>query len=208
MAKSSIPTLFIILFASLTAILAVGLAACYWTRGWLTIQNAADLAQIFGSLAVGLSLLFIAIQLRQQTRLARGSNSQSFVNASSNFVLAVGCNGELMKLYAKGGATFDRLPDETKAQYRYLVGWWLTFYENVVYQNGIGLLDTVIYDAWMKDMSGFIRRRCVEKVWDELKGNYSREFVNVFQPLIEARLKESQTAASTAFDQAKENTQE
>lgn len=198
MSKPTTSTLFLILLASLTAILAGGLIACYWNRGWLTIQNAANLAQIFGSLAVGFSLLFIAIQLRQQTKLARGSNSQSFVNASSNFVLAIGCNEELMKLYSTGGAKFDGFPDDTKAQYRYLVSWWLTFYENVVYQNGIGLLDTGIYDAWRKDMSGFVRRRSVEKVWDELKDNYSQEFIDIFQPLIDKRRKEHEVVTSSA----------
>lgn len=200
MSKLSTSKLFIILFAVVTAFLAIGLIACYSNRGWLSIGNAANLAQIFGSIAAGGSLLFIAGQMRQQaaqlqlqttqlelqTSLARASNSQSFVNASSNFVLAIGGNTTLMTLYNSGGAKFENLQSDQQAQYNYLVSWWLTFYENVVYQQEIHLLDAGVYAAWMKDMKGFVRRRSVEKVWDSLKGNYSDNFIKEFQPLIDA----------------------
>lgn len=203
MSKLITPGLFISLLVALVILLLIGLIACYLDRGWLSIESAADLAQIFGSLAVVFSLLFIArqlgqqavqlqqqaVQLRLQTQLARGSNSQSFVNASSSFVLAIGCNPRLMKLYANSGEKFDSLSDDEKKQYSYLVSWWLTFYENVVYQNGIGLLDEGVYDAWMSDMKGFIQRRRVERVWNDLRGNYSDEFQKIFQPLIDAREK-------------------
>jgi hypothetical protein len=197
MSKLTTPGLFIVLLASLNIILVIALAACYWDRGWLSIQSAADLAQIFGSLAVAFSLLFIAVQLRQQTRLARGSNSQAFVSASSSFVLAVGCNPDVMNLYSTGGAKFYELPEEKQAQYRYLVSWWLTFYENVVYQNGIGLLDKGVYYAWMKDMNGFVSRRRVERVWGALKDNYSEEFKIIFQDSIDAWQKALSESSST-----------
>lgn len=179
--------LFIAFLVLLIIILSTGLISCYLDRGWLSFQSAANLASIFASAAVGFSLLFIAFQINRQTELARASNSQSFVAASSNFVLAVGGNPRLMKLYSDGGATFEALASEKQAQYRYLVSWWLTFYENVLYQNDCGLLHKSVYEAWMKDMDGYIRRRSVEKVWDLLKDNYSEPFIKHFQPLIDKR---------------------
>jgi hypothetical protein len=184
----TISNLFIIFFSVLTAILGLGLMACYWSRGWLSISSAANLASIFASVAVGISLLFIATQLRQQNKLARASNSQSFVNASSDFVLEIASDCQLMKLYATGGARFEQLTADEQAQYSYLVSWWLTFYENVVYQRDCELLDEGVYAAWiLKDMKGFILRRRVEKVWESLKENYSDEFKKEIQPLIDDR---------------------
>lgn len=182
--------LFIAFLMILIIILFTGLIFCYSGRGWLSIQSAAQLASIFASAAVGCSLLFIAYQLRRQTQLARASNSQSFVSASSAFVLAVGGDAKLMSLYGNGGEGFESLCTEQQAQYRYLVGWWLTFYENVLYQHDCGLLDDSVYKAWMKDMKGFIRRRRVEKVWDSLEENYSDAFRTYFQPLIDKRKQE------------------
>jgi hypothetical protein len=197
MSKLSTSALFIILLAFLNVVLFAGLMASYANRGWLSFANAGDMAQIFEAIAVGLSLLFIATQLQQQTRLAKAANSQLLVNASSSFVLAIGSNSDLMKLYATGGRDFDTLKPEEKEQFRYLVGWWLTFFENVVYQYECDLLDKGVYDAWMKDMKGYIGRRSVEKVWDGLKDNYSKEFNDTFQPLIDERRRQLESAASS-----------
>jgi hypothetical protein len=176
--------LFIVLLSSLCVVLAIGLGACYWNRGWLTISSAADLFSIFASLAVAVSLLFIGHQVKQQTRLAKAANSQAFVNVASSFVLAVGSSKELMAFYKCGAETFEKLEESEKARYQYLVAWWLTFYENVQYQQDCGLLDVGVYKAWMKDMAGFVRRRRVDKVWDTLKPNYSDSFVQLFDCLI------------------------
>jgi hypothetical protein len=187
-----------LLLACIATLSTIGLIACYLDRGWLNSQSAANLAQIFGSLAVGISLVFIAKQVQLQTQLARGANSQSLVNVCSNFVLAVGCSDNLMELYATGGERFESLTDTQKAQYRYLVTWWLTFYENVVYQNSIGLLDEGVYEAWLNDMTGFITRRHVDKVWDTVKGNYSKQFVSTFEKLLNERVPAANTSPDTA----------
>nr|AAP58626.1 hypothetical protein [uncultured Acidobacteriota bacterium] len=178
--------LFTILLAILCLVLGVGLGTCYWNRGWLTISSAADLFSIFASIAVVVSLLFIAFQVKQQTRLARAANSQAFVNIQSDFVLAAGSNQSLMEFYQTGGEKFETLDPSEQARYRYLVAWWLTFYENVQYQQDCGLLDEGVYKAWMKDMAGFIERRRVEKVWEFLKPNYSDTFIVHIQPYIDA----------------------
>jgi hypothetical protein len=49
----------------------------------------------------------------------------------------------------------------------------------------------------MKDMKGYIGRRSVEKVWDGLKDNYSKEFNDTFQPMIDERRRQLESAASS-----------
>jgi hypothetical protein len=191
---------FTFVLAVLNGILGIALLACYFQRGWLSLQNAYFLFSILQSVAVVVSLVFILLQLEQQSRqleqqskqleqqsnLARATNSQSLVATSSNFVLMVATNQVLLDLYRTGGENYSTLDPSQKAQFRYLIVWWLTFYENVVYQHYCGLLDDEVYDAWKKDMEGFIRRRKPETVWGELQANYSDLFIKDFQALLDA----------------------
>jgi hypothetical protein len=89
-----------------------------------------------------------------------------------------------MDFYQTSGLKFETLTLSEQARYRYLVAWWLTFYENVQYQQDCGLLDEGVYKAWMKDMDGFVRRRRADKVWDVLKPNYSDTFISKMEPII------------------------
>jgi hypothetical protein len=183
----------------------------YHQVGAWTIQDGANVATIIGNLAVAGSIFFIAAQLKKQseqlkqqadqaklqTQLAKAANSQSFVNISSEFVLSVGSDCKLMKFWYSFGATYEaEIDEDKKAQYRYLVQWWLNFYENVEHQNAAGLLEKDVYDAWMSDMKGFVNRRHVEKIWDAVKANYSDPFVARMQPIIDARRLEIEAAAA------------
>lgn len=172
---------------------------CSIDVSWLNIANLSAFFSILASVAVIVSLVFIAqqltqqtLQVKQQTKLARAGNSQSFVNLASSFVLAIGSNSFLMNLYQTGGDRWSSLSPEEQVQYRYLVSWWLTFFENVQYQQDCGLLDAEVYNAWMKDMEAYFRRRRVDLVWDHLKGNYSDSFVSRFQKSIDNVRKEFQ----------------
>ena len=161
----------------------------------LTLSNVKDFFSIVASLGGVVSLLFIAYQVNRQTKLAKAANSQSFVNVASSFVLTVGADKELMEFYQTGGTRFETLTPTEQARYRYLVVWWLTFYENVQYQQDCGLLDEGVYRSWIYDMEGFVRRRRVDHVWDHVKGNYSNSFVEHFQPLIDQVRREVRAAA-------------
>jgi len=97
-----------------------------------------------------------------------------------------------MDFYQTGGEKFETLAASEQARYRYLVAWWLTFYENVQYQQDCGLLDEGVYKAWMNDMAGFVERRRADKVWDFLKPNYSDSFVAHIQPHVDAVRKKYQ----------------
>lgn len=167
----------------------VGLLAVYSGKGWLTFENAAYLATVGGTLVGAATLITIAVQLNHQTRLAKAANSQSFVSISSEFVLFISAHPALMELWQTKGKTYEQLPPVEQFQYRYLVQWWLNFYENIQYQKDCGLLDDGVYKSWMKDMDGFIKRRHVEKFWDVVKSNYSDQFIKHFQPLIDERVK-------------------
>jgi len=190
--------LVLILISILLLIVTVGLVACYWERGWLSIANVKDLFSIVASVGAVGSLLFIAFQFNLQSRLAKAANSQSFVNVASNFVLTVAANKELMEFYQSAKDNFQDLSLSDQARYRYLVTWWLTFYENLLYQRDCGLLDDAVYNAWMKDMAGFVKRRRVDLVWDALKGNYGDACVARFQPLVDEVRKEAALPAPKA----------
>ncbi|HEX9941820.1 MAG TPA: hypothetical protein VGG03_07375 [Thermoanaerobaculia bacterium] len=172
-----------------------GMIGCYLDKGWVTFENASYLATIGGTLVGAATLISIAVQLNQQTRLARAVNSQSFVSISSEFVLNISGSDELTELWYFKGETYETLTPVKQARYRYLVQWWLTFYENLQYQRYCDLLDDDVYKAWMKDMDGFIARRHVDKVWDAVKDNYSDRFVEHFQSRIDAGRRSLSTAA-------------
>lgn len=161
----------------ISVLLLIGLLACYRNKGWLTIENASYLATIGGTVIGAITLISIAVQLRQQTKLARAANSQSFLDKSSTFTLSLLEDNGLLSLWRDGGMNYSSLSSENQSKYKHLLSWWLTFYENMYYQNKCGFLDTNVFAAWDNDVNNFVVRRNLRMAWDELKDSYDPEFV-------------------------------
>ena len=172
--------------AIVLVVVAIALLAAYWPDGKLTIGDVSDLATVGSSVVAAVTLIGISSQLRQQAALARAANSQSFVSISSEFLLQIASDATLSDLWQKG-AFYESLGVVEKTRYRSLVQWWLNFFENLLYQHSRGLIDDDVYNAWCKDERGFVDRRHVEKVWDEVRGNYSDAFIAHFDVLISDR---------------------
>jgi hypothetical protein len=170
-----------VLVTVLVILIAGVLLATYYGKGWLTFQTAAYIATVAGAFIGTATLVNIATQVKRQTHLATAANSQALVSVSSQFVLRVAGDEKLAELWLLSGAQYDTMPDGKKAQYRYLAQWWLTFYENVQYQNDCGLLDPGVYKAWDRDMVGFIERRHTHKYWGDVRMNYSDSFIAHFE---------------------------
>ena len=176
---------YVIVSATVIVALAVLLLASYSGKGWLTFETAAHMATVAGTIIAVITFVSIAIQINQQTKLARAANAQTILNTSSDFVLAVVANKELARFWQNRDVDYDKLEPPQKAQFRYLVLWWFDFYENILYQFDEGLLDESVHAVWLNDMSAFVKKRRLKSVWNDVKGSLSKRLVTHFQPLID-----------------------
>ena len=166
----------LLLLSFIFIVLSSSLIVSYVGRGWLNWETASHIASVIGTGAVFASLVFISRQLRHQTALSKANNSQSLLETASPFTLTLLQDDDLVKLYRDGYDKYDTFTRDEKSKYEHLLIWWLSFYENIHYQNTCGLLDKQVYDAWNNDLKYFIRRRKLHRHWGDLKDLYNIDF--------------------------------
>lgn len=165
-------------------ILSILLLLCYMDKGWLSFETAANIATVLEFFVVAISIYFISRQLDQQNNLARASNAQALFELSSPFTLMLLEHDRLADMWREGAKFAET--DTMVTQYKQLLIWWLSFYENIYHQNRYGLLDIEVYKSWDKDMDYFIERRDLTPFWEELKKLYHQDFVKHFDAKIDA----------------------
>lgn len=151
--------------------------------------KAAEIATVFGTI-IGLisfivSATLILHQLREQTKLAKATNVQAFVETSSPFNLQLIQDRAMAELWVNGCRSYDTYDDVDRFRYRSLLIWWLILHENVYYQRRNGLLDESYYAAWNNDLKGFVKEQNLEKLWGGMKDSYQKEFVAHVDVIIE-----------------------
>lgn len=158
---------------------------------WQKASTAATCLQV---IVVGISLIFISFQVRQQklqltqqtlqlvqqVNLSRAANTQALVNLVTPLNLKVTDRG-MAELWVKRDAGIDKVTDVKereveREQYQTLVASYMIFYENAYSQYCADLLDEEIYEGWDKDLAGFIEEHEIAKHWDDWKNLYRKDF--------------------------------
>lgn len=163
--------------------------------GW---EKASTVATFLQLLVVGISLLFIGYQLRQQklqldqqVKLSRAANTQSLVDLVTPLNLKVTERG-MADVWVKGEDGINKVSNPVereieKQEYASMIGSYLDFYENAYWQYRNGLLDENIYNGWDKDLADFIEERKMAKHWDEYRDVYNKEFSDHVYEIIKSQ---------------------
>ena len=142
----------------------------------LSLEQASNLAELVGVALVIVSIIYLTIQVRQNTKAMRIQTvhdlSAMYIEAQSS----IAQNGELMALVQRGQFNYGALDAEEQGRFGIQVAALLRMFSDLHYQHLQGTLD---YDEWL----GF---KCLvedtlaypgfQAVWEIRRHHHSSEF--------------------------------
>lgn len=130
------------------------------------------IGEILGALAVVVTLFYLAIQIRENTRVTRAEMTKDLYLASRAAILDLTSNDELARLWAE-----IREFDDKDAARRY------TFYQSFfrLYELQFtlanqGLLDENIATSYTRIIQMFARTRYFDEYWSEAQSEFNDAF--------------------------------
>lgn len=153
------------------------------------------IAELLGALGVILSLLYLATQVRDNTRSVRASMYQSMVNSSGNFTLTIGADPQVALTLQKGLDGVEELSEEEEAQFRWLFHNALRQEENAHFQYSNGTLDPELWEGWQDSTRGVLGSPGGRRMWPAVRGRLRSSFVEYVEREVMARSTEGQGAA-------------
>ncbi len=122
-----------------------------WERG-----NLKAFVEMGGAVIVLIGLAFVGLELRQNTAAVEAATFQSLTDASSNFLLTIASDSDLMRAWSIGSSNLDQL-DEMDSGRHFLLrrSYWVRM-QNVFSQWDRGTLsdeDWRLYNAVICDFS-------------------------------------------------------
>ncbi len=136
-------------------------------------RNLRSFFETLGIGAVLIGLIFVGIEIRQNTAAIQAATMQGLTDASQEYMLLLGSNAELAEIVRKGRNAPDQLNEIESLQYFYLM-WarWMRFQNAFFqYQRGtIGDEDWAFYDSLICGGS--------HDDWQDHRAIMSKSFVN------------------------------
>jgi hypothetical protein len=148
----------------------------------LTLEQAYYIAEIIGVLSIVMSLVYVAMQIRQNTMAIRSDTAQSVHDSWGGVYGRMSVSSELSQVMMKGNSDIDGLSESEKAQY--LSFWMHTMltWQNAYYQFKTGTLEDTLWHTMEKTMlNALLSCPGFRQFWEAREGLFAddyREYVD------------------------------
>jgi hypothetical protein len=142
----------------------------------MTLESLSALASVISALAIVASVVYAAVEIRQNTRAVRASAFQQVVNSFAEISFEIAKRAELVDLYLRAGRDYGSLPEVERAQYSLMLLSFLRRAENVVFQANTHLLTTEHWSGIRNSIKAILAPRGARACWKEIEMRLNPDF--------------------------------
>ena len=153
----------------------------------MTLSELASIGSFISGLAVLVSLLYLALQVRQAEKNQRAIVQQERVSRSSDQLFRL-ADPALTRAWMKGLKSVDDLTDEEAFQFTLVTTAMLRSVEDAYFQHNLGLLDHASLNNQVNPLRGVLTTASGVALWKSLRRSYDEGFAAFIDALIPPHL--------------------
>ena len=155
----------------------------------MTLQDLGNLGELVSAIAVVISLGYLAVQIRHNTKTVRTSTYQAVLDSSRSDTELILAHPHLERIYRVGRRDPNELMDEERPLFRMLLGQLLVNHEIMFLHYQQGVIDEDFWRGRQLGLRAFLSQPGVRQYW---KGpSLARQYYGTeFQELVESILDE------------------
>ena len=142
----------------------------------MSLQDLGAVGELIGGISVVISLVYLAVQIRQNTQTVRASAYQSILAAAVQARLTVAQDPVLCRRMLDGLHESEKLTDDEKAQLRQTISAMLRLFENVFFQYRRSMVEEAIWESWRLTTIAMFSRPDVQEWWPSTREFFHEEF--------------------------------
>ena len=142
----------------------------------MTLDQLANIGEIISSVAVIISIIYLAIQIRTNTEAERTSTYQAVVSDFGALNNTMASTPELSHMFVEAMENYHQLSSDEKARISQLFFQCFHYFENMFYQNQKGYLDEDVWTGWKRLMLTYYSRPGFQTWWEQRRDVYSESF--------------------------------
>src|SRR5437899_11243050 len=114
----------------------------------MNLNDLANIGQVIGALAVVISLIYVALQIRQNTNAVRSATAQSVHEHFANWYHLIAADAELARIAANGLRDYASLSEQDKVRFIAAFMAFLSCGQNAFFKWGQGLVEPALWTGW------------------------------------------------------------
>jgi hypothetical protein len=142
----------------------------------MNLSDLANVGQVIGAVAVVISLIYVALQIRQNTNAVRVATSQSVHEHFANWYNSLACDASLSKIVIDGLRDYGSLSETDKVRFVAIFMAFLSYSQNAFIKWKQGLLAPALWMAWEQIIMNFTGAPGGKAFWKERAYLFGEEF--------------------------------
>lgn len=147
----------------------------------MTLDQLASIGEIVSGIAVIISLIYLAIQIRTNTEAERSATYQSIVSDFGALNNTMASTPELSHLFVEGMENYLQLTPDQKARISQIFFQCFRYFENMFYQHRKGYLDEEVWIGWKRLMLTYYSRPGFQTWWSHRREVFSEPFAKFLE---------------------------
>jgi len=147
----------------------------------MNLEALGNLGDFIGSIAVLVSLVYLAIQIRKSTETERTSTYQSIVSDFGQMNQSLAADPELIALYVRGLEDFDALDATARARISQVFYMTFRYFENMYYQQRKGYLEDEVWVGWKRLMLTYFSNPGFQTWWGMRRDVFGEPFARFLE---------------------------
>ena len=131
----------------------------------MTLQDLGGIGEFIGGIAVVISLVYLAVQIRQNTKSVRTSTYQAILDSSRSDTELLLVHPHLERVYRVGRRNPEKLNDDERPLFRMLVAQLLLSSESLFLQHQQGAIDGDYWQRRQQTLRGLLSQPGVRQWW-------------------------------------------
>ena len=140
------------------------------------LKKIALITEILGGVAILISLLFVGIQLKENTKATRSSTATATIGTMTDWYATMGTNAEASRSFWRFLADPDSMTKEEQLQHIYNLHGLLLTFQNSYYLALEGTLDERIPESLNQVIVGVKNQPGFQLYWNARKSIFFKEY--------------------------------
>ena len=145
------------------------------------LEALGNIGDFLGGIGVVVTLLYLAGQIRQNTRASRAETYQGLSSQFASTINSIASSLESTRIYNTGLRDYSELAEEERTQFNFSMHAAFVAFENAFYLQQYGALERELWGKWASQLEWYTRRAGVIAWWklsQAFFGESFREHVN------------------------------
>lgn len=135
-----------------------------------------NLGEFVGAIAVVLTLLYLAFQIRSNTQAVRSNTFQTVVDSLTGGISIIAQDAELTYIWVNGLSQSKDLSETERGRLRLLLLMAIRMWENAFYQSEHGTLERSQWEGILRDILSIVHQPGFRHWWASTPGVVSNDF--------------------------------